>query len=598
MKTGATQKAGPLRASASISSQGVSASGVEGFRGNWQSQLASLGVTEDGGGETGSAGKAVPAQAVLVSGKRVLLPAARSVNSVDSGATKLELTSPGAAQGTPKSLLMQLLTESAAAKTSRQTALNGSTGSKARSSKGEHAAGEVSHSAKGNAAGKDSKTLVAGAALAATNVPVPVAAPVAVTNAQPKAARISDSHSDANLPGSRNEISASLAALGASAAMSRLSVAVDGGPAGKDKAAQVRKTADDGQKAAAVEALSDAGREPAMDSARTEAAVTRTGGQATPATSASVAQARLQTGAVHIPERSSAPGELKAGGTNTPVAAMAGGAAQSPDAGAPADLPATDASSSVASVAAAGGRHSAGQAAGAAARVSSGTAEREKRGAEGQAAGTGVEASTLGRDPGGTRGIATAASGNSGSTASAAPASGHDTFAALDAGTNTGAPSWVHAGAQHAEAGFQDPSLGWVSVRANVSGGAVHAALVPGSSDAAQALAGHLAGLNSHLAAEHMAVHPVTVAPPSWSSGQSAAHQGSQQGSHQGSYQGSYGGAGQNSGRGGYAQPQGGTTLAAGRVAGPVTAIPVHAVGPSSSGGVAGRSGAYISVIA
>jgi hypothetical protein len=566
-------------------------------------------VTEDGGkavadggtdngidngiwtGESEAAGKAALVETAAVSGKEAS-PAGRLSSGTDSGGNGQGLSFVGAAKNAPKSLLMQLHAESAAAKPSGQTALNGSTGSKAHSSKGEPATGEASHSAKGNAVGKDGKTPVAGAAPVAMNVPVPVAAPVAVTNAQPKAAKISDSHSDADLPGSRSEVSVFFAG------------SVVGGAAGKDKAVQVRKTADDGQKATAVEALADPGGDPKTDSAKVEAEaaearLVRESGPVSDLQGASANQARLQTGVAHVPERSSAPGEPKVGGTNTPVAAMAGGAAQSPDAGAPADLPAPDASSSVTSVVAAGGRHSAGQAAVAAARVPTGTAEREKRGAGGQTAGTGVDAATLGRDPGGTRGIATAASGNSGAAANTAPASGHDTFAALDAGMNTGAPSWVHAGAQHAEAGFQDPSLGWVSVRANLSGGAVHAALVPGSSDAAQALAGHLAGLNSHLAAEHMVVQPVTVAPPSWSSGQSAAHQGSQQGSHQGSYQGSYGGAGQNSGHGGYAQPQGGTTLASGRVAGPVTAITAHAAGFSSSGGVAaGRSGAYISVIA
>ncbi len=39
-----------------------------------------------------------------------------------------------------------------------------------------------------------------------------------------------------------------------------------------------------------------------------------------------------------------------------------------------------------------------------------------------------------------------------------------------------------------------------------------HASLVPGSADAAQALSGHLAGLNSYLAEQHMPVAALTVA--------------------------------------------------------------------------------------
>jgi len=62
------------------------------------------------------------------------------------------------------------------------------------------------------------------------------------------------------------------------------------------------------------------------------------------------------------------------------------------------------------------------------------------------------------------------------------------------------------------EAGFQDPSLGWVSVRAEMgSGGGVHASVIPSSSDAAQVLNGHLSGLDAHLANQHLPVHPVTI---------------------------------------------------------------------------------------
>ncbi|MGB7267801.1 MAG: hypothetical protein WBC92_19945 [Terracidiphilus sp.] len=86
------------------------------------------------------------------------------------------------------------------------------------------------------------------------------------------------------------------------------------------------------------------------------------------------------------------------------------------------------------------------------------------------------------------------------------------TFAAMDTGTAVGAPSWVHAGARQAEAGFQDPALGWVGVRADLSGGSVHAALVPGSPEAAQALSAHMAGLNSYLSDQHTPVTTLTMA--------------------------------------------------------------------------------------
>jgi hypothetical protein len=118
---------------------------------------------------------------------------------------------------------------------------------------------------------------------------------------------------------------------------------------------------------------------------------------------------------------------------------------------------------------------------------------------------------------------------------------GHETFAALDAGSLAGAPGWVHAGAHQAEAGFQDPALGWVGVRADGSGAGVHAALLPGSADAAVTLGGHLSGLNAYLTEHRVQVEPVTVAAPeNQSTGagfENAAGQNTQHGSGQGSGQ-------------------------------------------------------------
>ncbi len=96
----------------------------------------------------------------------------------------------------------------------------------------------------------------------------------------------------------------------------------------------------------------------------------------------------------------------------------------------------------------------------------------------------------------------------------AAPATPRDAFAALDRAVPSVAPTWVHAGAARAEAGFEDPALGWVGVRAQLGGGGVHASLVPGSTDAALALGNHLAGLNAYLAEHHAEVSAVTLSAP------------------------------------------------------------------------------------
>lgn len=84
----------------------------------------------------------------------------------------------------------------------------------------------------------------------------------------------------------------------------------------------------------------------------------------------------------------------------------------------------------------------------------------------------------------------------------------------LDSDASRAAPTWIHAGPQRAEAGYQDPALGWVSVRAGASEGGIHASLVPGSADAASALSSHLSALNSYLAGRDIRAATVTVAPP------------------------------------------------------------------------------------
>jgi hypothetical protein len=128
--------------------------------------------------------------------------------------------------------------------------------------------------------------------------------------------------------------------------------------------------------------------------------------------------------------------------------------------------------------------------------------------------------------------------------ASSIAATGPDSreaFATLDTAGAPVATTWIHAGTQRAEAGYQDSALGWVGVRADLSRGGVHAQLVPGSADAAQALGRHLAGLNAYLAEHHTQVETLTLAAPeSGSSGLSGqgAGEGTQHGAGQQSAQG------------------------------------------------------------
>ncbi len=132
-----------------------------------------------------------------------------------------------------------------------------------------------------------------------------------------------------------------------------------------------------------------------------------------------------------------------------------------------------------------------------------------------QPSGAALDASAIAREPDGARGaVSRAGELAAGSAAATTGADSRETFAALDAEGATGKPAWIHAGAQRAEAGFQDPALGWVSVRADSSGGGVHAELVAGSSDAAQALGSHMAGLNAYLAEHHTPVETLTLTSP------------------------------------------------------------------------------------
>jgi hypothetical protein len=105
--------------------------------------------------------------------------------------------------------------------------------------------------------------------------------------------------------------------------------------------------------------------------------------------------------------------------------------------------------------------------------------------------------------------------GGATSTSASSASSSREPFAALDGDALSGATLWTHAGARSAEAGFEDPTLGWVGVRADLGAGGVHAAVVPGSAEAAQMLGSHMAGLHAYLSEQRSPVNTVTLASPS-----------------------------------------------------------------------------------
>lgn len=111
------------------------------------------------------------------------------------------------------------------------------------------------------------------------------------------------------------------------------------------------------------------------------------------------------------------------------------------------------------------------------------------------------------------------------------------TFLALDSGKNVPSASWSLANVHSLEAGYRDPSLGWVSVRAQQDASGIHATVVPVSSDAAQSLGTHLAGLTTYLTEHRTSVDSVTIAAPDvhlagQSAGSSADAQGQQRSNH------------------------------------------------------------------
>jgi hypothetical protein len=154
------------------------------------------------------------------------------------------------------------------------------------------------------------------------------------------------------------------------------------------------------------------------------------------------------------------------------------------------------------------------------------------------------------RDPAGARELTNATAGGAGRVAD--PPLG-EAFAALDSGTATGTPTWTHASAHQAEAGFEDPALGWIGVRADRAGGGVHAALVPGSAEAARELGTHMDGLNTYLTEQRTPVDSLAMAAPEGRGTHHGAEQnlgeGMNQGTGQGTEQGNGQGANQGSGQ-------------------------------------------------
>lgn len=140
-----------------------------------------------------------------------------------------------------------------------------------------------------------------------------------------------------------------------------------------------------------------------------------------------------------------------------------------------------------------------------------------------QPAGFTADSGGLERNPVGTQAPACVPEGARAVSATPRPS---EAFAALDTDVTPGAPTWTQAGARQAEAGFKDPALGWVGVRAEMSGGAVHAAVVPGSVEASHELGRHMDALHAYLAEQHTPVQSLAMAGPSGRSANAPGDEG------------------------------------------------------------------------
>jgi len=230
--------------------------------------------------------------------------------------------------------------------------------------------------------------------------------------------------------------------------------------------------------------------------------------------------------------------------------------------------------------------------------ASGSSVEQGKAIVEGQSSGSVADAAATVRDPAGAQGTAAKAGDlTEGKTTAASGSTPGDPFSALDAESGAGKPAWIHAGAQQAEAGYQDPTLGWVGVRADANGGGIHAELLPSSADAAQALGSHLEGLNTYLAEHHTPVASLTLSSPSGWAG-SDNSQGGSQGNGQGGGQGMQQGTNQQTAQG--SEVGFSSNLSSGATGMPAAAsnLTAWSGGQDSSAPAASTGGAYISVMA
>lgn len=175
-----------------------------------------------------------------------------------------------------------------------------------------------------------------------------------------------------------------------------------------------------------------------------------------------------------------------------------------------------------------------------------------------------------------------------------------ETFAALDGDVAPGATLWTHASTRQAEAGFEDPALGWIGVRAERDGIGVHGSVVPGSDAAARELGTHLEGLSAYMAENRTPLESLAMAAPE---GRGAGHGGepeSNRGNGQSSNQDSNHGTGQNSQQKSNSEPESTSAVTmSGRMPGmdpPVSAKVT--VGPGDSVAVERTAGSRISVMA
>jgi hypothetical protein len=109
-----------------------------------------------------------------------------------------------------------------------------------------------------------------------------------------------------------------------------------------------------------------------------------------------------------------------------------------------------------------------------------------------------------------------------------------ESLRALDSSSFHPPESWSMIGAHRAEAGFHDPSLGWITVRAQAGAGGIHATVIPSSSEAAESLGSHLGALNAFMQAHSSQVDSIRLASPEPGTEQTMAFAGN---GHEGSRQ-------------------------------------------------------------